>query len=147
MEAIREVRRELEGKSGGKAAATRTVFVVEKEERLQDVLREKLKDQGYRVLLAADPTRAVDRFRAQSFDALVVDAATAGEEGIHVFSRVMEDAARTNQYCAGVLILTPELSSWQDRIAARPSQTILIHPVKLKQLLQTLSGLLNRHPG
>ena len=56
-----------------------------------------------------------------------------------VFSRVMEDAARTNQYCAGVLILTPELSSWQERIAARPSQTILVHPVKLKQLLQALS--------
>jgi serine/threonine protein kinase len=147
LEAIREVRRELEGKSSGKSATTRTVFVVEKEERLQDVLREKLKDQGYRVLLAADPTRAVDRFRAQSFDALVVDAATAGEEGILVFSRVMEDAARSNQYCAGVLILTPELSSWQERIAARPSQTILIHPVKLKQLLHTLSGLLNRHPG
>jgi eukaryotic-like serine/threonine-protein kinase len=147
LEAIREVRRALDGKSAGNAKKSRTLFVVEKEERLQNVLREKLKEQGYRVLLAADPTRAVERFRTQSFDALVVDAATAGEEGIHIFDRIMEDAIRHDQYCAGILILTPEQKSWQQKLPARTSQAVLIHPVKLKQLLHTLSDLMSRHPG
>src|SRR5207302_8612647 len=48
LEAIREVRREVEGKSAGGAGARRrrrdgySVFVAEKDERLQDTLREKL---------------------------------------------------------------------------------------------------------
>src|SRR5262249_8509880 len=74
LEAIRDVRRDLEGgKPGSNAASsTRSVFVVEKDERLQDAVREKLKELGYRVLIAADPARAIDRFRQQPFDALVI---------------------------------------------------------------------------
>src|SRR5262245_15788984 len=50
LDAVREARRELEGKATG--PVIRTVFVVERDERLQDILREKLKEQGYKVLLS-----------------------------------------------------------------------------------------------
>lgn len=146
LEAVKEVRRELETK-GGNVTATRSVFVVEKEERLQDVLREKIKEQGYRVLLAADPTRAIDRFRAQSFDALVVDAATCGEDAVLIFDRVMDEAIRNEQFCAGVLILPADHPSWKDRIKPRANQEVLVHPVKLKQLLKALQDLLAIHPA
>jgi serine/threonine protein kinase len=146
LDAIRELRREIDTK-GSTRSTTRSVFIVEKEERLQDVLREKLKEQGYRVLLAADPTRAIDRFRSQAFDALVVDAATCGEDAVHIFDRVMEEAVRNEQFCAGILILPAEHPTWQEKIKSRPNQMVLIHPVKLKQLLHGLHDLLITHPA
>src|SRR5260370_22477867 len=87
VEAIRSVRREIEGKNNPKAANTTTgsVFVAESDERLQDKIREGFKELGYRVFMAADPVRAVDRFRQQPFDAIVLDGGTTGENGLLVF--------------------------------------------------------------
>jgi serine/threonine protein kinase len=148
LEAVKEVRREMEGKASGKSGpVTRTVFIVEKDERLQDILREKLKEAGLRVLISGDPVRAVDRFRQQSLDALIIDAATVGEESIRIFERLLDDAERNNQYCGGVLMLAQEQANWQTKLKPRPNQAVMLHPVKLKQLLRALQELLRKHPG
>src|SRR5262249_3296228 len=74
LDAVKQMRAEL---AGTKAASGRfsmpTVFVVEKNEHLQDVMREKLRKHGYRALIAADPGRAVERFLQQPYAALIVD--------------------------------------------------------------------------
>ncbi len=148
VDAIREVRRELEGKAtGGPAGVTRTLFIVEKDERLQDVLRDKFKEKGYKVLIAADPVRAVDRFRQQAFDALIIDAATAGQEGIMVFDRLMAEASQAHIFCAGILMLAQDQAAWEEKIPTRLHQALLVHPVKLKQLMHKVEELLARHPG
>jgi serine/threonine protein kinase len=136
LEAIRNVRRDLEeGKdsgaekpAGAKQAGQRSVFVVERKERLQDALRHKLKEIGYRVLLSADPVRALDRFRQQPFDALVVDAGTTGEEGMLIFDKLLAEADRKTLSCAGILILTREQADWARKISARPRTVVLISP-------------------
>src|SRR5262249_23252533 len=115
LDAVREVRREVEGKKTSGPASTpttRSVFVVEKDERLQDAIRTKFKEVGYRVLLAADPVRALDRFRQQPFDALVLDAGTTGEDGMLIFKRILEDADRLGVACAGIVILSEEQAGW-----------------------------------
>jgi serine/threonine protein kinase len=148
LEAVKEVRRELEGKASGNAApTTRTVFVVEKDERLQDILREKLKEAGLKVLISGDPVRAVDRFRQQSLDALIVDAATVGEDSIRIFERLLDDSERNQQFCVGVVMLSQEQANWQTKIKERPNQVVMLHPVKLKQLLRTVQELLSKRPG
>jgi serine/threonine protein kinase len=141
QDAIREVRRDLEGKAAGSTVSTRTLFLVEKDERLQDVLRHKLKDLGFRVLIAGDPQRAVDRFRQTPFDVLIVDGGTTGEQGILVYEKILADAQRRNVACAGVLLLNQDQEDWKKRIEPRPKSNIVMQPVKLKQLVKLIQEL------
>ena len=149
LEAIREVRREIDGKAGGAGAdgraksGPRSVFVVEKDERLQDSLREKLKEMGYRVFLAGDPLRALDRFRQQPYDALVVDARTTGEDSVLLFERVVKEAERAHIPLAGVLLISEEQMSLTDQLAAHEKAGVLIgKKITMKQLKQKLQELL-----
>jgi len=142
LDAIREVRRELEGKAPGPGGGgTCTIFIAEKDEKLQDILRDKFKENGFRVLLAADPIRAYDRLRQQPFDALVVDARTTGEDGILKFEKIMYEAERQRIPCVGILLLEPEQAGWQSKIVSRPNVAAMIDP-KFKGLLQKVNDLL-----
>lgn len=141
LDAVRDVRRELEGKASGEKSKVKSLFVVEKDERLQDVLRDKLKEQGFRVLIAADPQRALDRFRQNPFDILVVDSGTTGEEGVLVFEKILVDADRLNIPCAGVLLLGQDQVDWQKRLQPHKKSAVLLHPVKLKQLLKAVQDI------
>ncbi|MCS7046181.1 MAG: serine/threonine-protein kinase [Gemmataceae bacterium] len=138
LDAIRDVKNELEGTGKGKTAAPKSLFLIERDERLQNVLREKLKEQGFRVLLAADPQRALERYRQNPFDLLIVDAGTVGEDGILVFDRLLGEAARLGLTCAGILLLGQDQQDWRTRIQPHTRMKILQHPVKLKTLLQSL---------
>lgn len=144
LEAVRAARQNLENPSAGLSAksVTRSVFIVEKDERLQDVLRDNFKELGYRVFLAADPARAMDRFRQQPFDALVLDAGTTGDEGRFVFENIMNEAERQSRSCAGILILSEEQAGWAKQIPARSSVAVLVRPLTLKQVRQKLQHLL-----
>jgi serine/threonine protein kinase len=141
LDAIRDVRHELEGRAKGQTAM-RTLFLVERDERLQDVLREKLKEAGFRVLIASDPQRALDRFRQQPFDLLIVDAGTAGEESIHVYEKILSDAERKNVDCAGILMLSQEQDAWREKVTPRANASVLVQPVKLKQLLKNVQEVM-----
>jgi CheY-like chemotaxis protein len=143
LDAIREVRREVEGKASQESRkhGPRTLFLAEKDERLQDVLREKLKEAGFRVLIAADPVRALDRFRQQPFDILIVDAGTTGENGMLIFEKIMNDAARHKLHVHGILLLNEDQAGWVAKVVERPTVEVLVQPVKLKQLLRKLHDL------
>ena len=121
-----------------------TIFIAEADEHLQDLFREKFKEKGLRVLLAADPARAMDRFRQQPFDMLIVDAGTTGEEGLFVFERILKDAHTANLPCSGVLILNEDQMDWQEKISQRPNQIVMVQPVKFKQLFAEDSGAAGR---
>jgi serine/threonine protein kinase len=147
LERIRECRREIEGgysKAGvaAEAKGQKTIFLVEKDEQLQDVLRAKLKEKGFRMLIAADPARALERFRQQSFDMLIVNASTIGEPGSYAFETIMEEARSQELGCRGILLLSEEQADWQERLAGFPGVATLIQPVKYRQLLQTIKELL-----
>jgi serine/threonine protein kinase len=144
LDAVREARREVESRGTGGVAArppTRTVFVVEEKERLQDVMREKFKEYGYKVLLSSDPTRALARFRQQPFDALVVDIGTAGEEGLLIGDQILTEAERKDLPCAAIFLFSKEQADWKDRVKPRPRTAVLTQPVTLKQLHHTLREL------
>jgi serine/threonine protein kinase len=143
LEAIRDVRRELEGKAVPDAGKNgqRTLFLVEKDERLQDVLRVKLKELGYRVLIAADPVRALDRFRQQPFDFIVVDVGTTGENGMLIFERIMNDADRQKALLHGILMFSDEQEIWTKKVVNRPHVELLVQPIKLKQLLRKIQEM------
>jgi serine/threonine protein kinase len=147
LEAIQEARRELDGKSASKTGGARSLFIVEKDEGLQETLRVKFKELGYRVFMASDPTRALDRYRQQPFEALIVDAGTVGQDGVFVFDRVLCEARRQGQFCAGILILSEKQRDWVDKIETRECVSILVRPVTLKQLNRELTELFALYPS
>ena len=140
LERIREVRQEVEGRSN-KDGAQRTLFLAESNERLQDLLREKLKKAGYRVLIAADPMRALDRFRQKPFDLLIVNSSTTGEDGCYVFQRILDEAKRQHAACNGILIVDAEQAEWRERLASNDRVSVLVQPINFKQLLETIREL------
>jgi DNA-binding response OmpR family regulator len=145
LEAIREVRRELESKARAGAeikGAGYSVFVVEGDERLQDSLRAELKKLGFRVFLSADPMRARDRFRQQPYDALIVDARTTGDDGFLWVERVLKEAERMREPLAAVVILSAEQLAWKDKAEPRPGTAFLGPKVTMRQLLHALQDAL-----
>jgi serine/threonine protein kinase len=142
LEAIKAARREVAGGSGTGKPTARSIFVAESDERLQEALREGLKEQGYRVFLASDPTRALDRYRQQPYDALIVDVESVGEEGLFVFDRVMNEAQVKGLHCAGIAILGEEQADWAERLPQRSNAAVLVKPVGFKTLRNQLRTLL-----
>lgn len=148
LEAIREVRRELEGgaTAGAKSKKTGpfTIFLVEKDERLQNLLREKLKEKGFKVLIAGDPQRALDRFRQNPFDVFIVDAATTGDDGLMAFEKVMRDSQRQNCGMGGILLITAEQTKQAEAFASFANFELLVQPVKFKDLVGKIREVLER---
>jgi serine/threonine protein kinase len=146
LDAIRGAQRDLDPQKDAVGANgrpyARSVFVVEKNQQLMDHLRVYFRDQGYRVFLAADPVKALDRFRQQPYDALVIDARTTGEDGLVVFERIRGEADRRKFPIAAVVILSEEQKSWVNRVSKCPQSAAMVFPFRSKDLQQTLKSLM-----
>ncbi len=155
LDAVKAARRDVEGKTAGAATGggsrpprkpeRSAVTVVEQgdEERLQDAVRDKFKEMGFRVLISTDPQRALDRFRQQPYDGLIVDARTTGDEGRLVFEHILDEAGRKQCPCAGILILGEDQADWVHRTRQRNNAALLIDPgVTMKALKRKIQELL-----
>jgi len=148
LEAIQEVRREVEGGPSpgardGAAAPPKepSIFVVEKNAQLQNTLREKFKELGYRVLMSIDPGTALNRFKQQPFDALLVDAGTVGEEGLTAFQQIVTEAERRRRQCAAILLLGEKQADWAEKIPKNPKAVALVRPLTLGAVYRKLREL------
>jgi len=151
VEAIRDVRRELAGGAPiaekQAAAVNRVIFVIEGHEKLQDAIRNKFKEMGYRVLMSAEPSRALQRFQQQPFDALIMDVGTVGEDGLTAFRHILEESDRRRYPCGCVLILNEDQADWSERVNAHPKMGVLVRPVTLRQLCTKVDELINGTPA
>ncbi len=59
----------------------------------------------------------------------------------------MVEAQRKNLPCAGIVLLGQGQADLQSAIRPRPSTAILIHPVKIKQLRNKLTQLMQANEG
>jgi eukaryotic-like serine/threonine-protein kinase len=146
LDAIRGVRAEIEGRAAAAAdkpvrPSARSVFVVEKNPKAQDALRVRLKELGYRVFIAADPARALDRYGLQPYDALILDAGTTGEEGRYTFEQILRDASRLGRSFAGILILSEDQAEWAREIPTSSEVAIMRPPVSLRKVCHKLQEL------
>jgi serine/threonine protein kinase len=147
LDAIRSARRDLDGVTASagtpeSVAKLRTVFVVEKDDRLMNKMRDRFKEFGYRVLITMDPARALERFRQQPYDALVIDAGTTDYEGRTAFERVLAEADRRELPFAGVLLLSEEQAEWRQELPEHRRAAVLMLPANVKQIHQKLESLL-----
>lgn len=141
LEAIKQLRAETGGVPAGDASirrATATVFIVESDERLQDAMRDKLKQIGYRVLISGDPGRALDRFNQQPFQILVVDAGTTRNEGLAALAKVMERAKAISYDCRGIVICAVDAPDVKLPYGFESRIKVLQRPINLGQLVKAV---------
>ncbi|MBY0513941.1 MAG: protein kinase, partial [Gemmataceae bacterium] len=133
--------------AGGGADATRaripvgpkTLYVVEQNEKLKDAFREKFKAHGYRVLISNDPATAVTRYKQTPYHALLVDARTAGRDGVDAYNRVLRESDAAGLDCGAVLILGADQAHWAADATQKENGAVLVDPgVTMKQLIETL---------
>jgi len=147
LEVVRAVRAEVEG-GGTRPAGPPVVYVVEASEKLQNAMRNKFKEMGFRVLMAIDPARALDRFRQQPYQGLVIDVSSVGEDGLIMFDRILAEADKLGVKLGAVLILGQDQADWQLRVRQRPNAAVMVMPAKnfhrrLRELMGVTEGSAN----
>ncbi len=139
-EYARLVHREEEG-------AGRTVMIIESNVKVQDSLRDKLKELGYRVLIVGDPIRAMQRFQDLDpadevpADCVIFGCAGLGAAALDAFNRFA-----AGEFCKNVpaiLLVGPKQQHFLERANFCDHRTHLELPVKFKNVRRTLRKLLN----
>jgi len=142
-EAIRRVQNEMDGIKTEALAPSgpMTVFVVEGVLKIQDALREKLKGLGFRVLISQDPARAEQRYKDQPYHGLIMDAGTAGEDGLNAFKHILKLADQNGLSMGAILLLAESQTDWADEVPKNKNIAVLTRPLNLRQLYTKLVEL------
>jgi CheY-like chemotaxis protein len=141
LDAVRQARAEVTGGPIGTHTNANAVFVVESDAKLQDVMRDKLKKLGYRVLISGDPNRAFDRYQQSPFNVLLLDIGTVDAgEGIGALHKVLRKAKSVSHDCHAIVIFSEDQDELETRIEddVRDSTTVLKRPVKMNELTSRL---------
>ena len=120
----------------------KTVMVIESRMELQDLLREKLKSRGYRVLVFSDPQRALERFRddSRAADCVVIGATDMSIQALDAFNHLAAEEATAHVPC--VMLVDPKQQQII-RSAKRDQRHVLIPmPLKVRDLRAMLLKLL-----
>jgi len=126
----------LEGES-------KTLLVIESHVGMQDLLRDRLKKRGYRVLIYTDPERALQRFRDALgevvADCVIVCSTSLKEDAVKAFNQLGREP-QTREIPA-ILILHQANAHWLASAETAPHRVVLTAP-KLGELRATLGQLL-----
>jgi two-component system response regulator MprA len=116
------------------------VLIVDDEPAVRAALDRALRLEGYEVQLAADGVEALDRIAETRQDAVVLDVAMPGIDGLAVCRRMRDAGDRTP-----VLMLTAR-DAVDDRVAGLDAgaDDYLVKPFALKELKARLRALLRR---
>jgi serine/threonine protein kinase len=135
LRAVRETRGQLGG-------GPRTVYLVESNPEFQEALRFRLKRAGYRVLLAAVPQRAVERFVQHGFDALVLDLATAAEEGLRALRAICGRTRNGGVHCPAFVLVAEDQEELRRTLETDPdlagAVSVWFLPFKVRDLVAEL---------
>jgi serine/threonine-protein kinase len=136
-----------DSRAGGAGQPERRVMVVEANLPMQNLLREGLKNAGYRVFLTSDPQRAFDRMAEEPgfADCVLFDAQEIGEPALDWFNRL--PAYSWARALPALLLLGETQRSWSAKAQTSDRRRVLPLPITMKQLRATLEELLpGGHP-
>jgi serine/threonine-protein kinase len=124
-----------------------TVLVVESNPKWQDIFRQGFKRVNYRVLVIADPERAVSRVRQDNNAAqcIVFCAQGLGETALNAFNALAGDDRTVS--VPTVLLLDESQKGWKEQANAAEHRIVLTMPITMKELRATLATLLDRLPA
>lgn len=129
----------------------KTLLLIESNIKVQDSLREKLKDIGYRVLITSDPVRGLARFSDLDpaddlpADCVLFGCAGLGKDGVNAFE-TFANSEFTSKLPA-ILIATKKLEKLIKPDLVNEHRLQLSLPIKFKHVKAGLRKLLNLTAG
>jgi len=128
----------------GQEGQNKTLMIVESKTEMQDVLREKLKKYGYRVLVFSDPKRAISRFAEdtqQTADCVIFCTQFLGSPALDAFNELGSRAATKD--IPAVLFVDPKQTNLIKSAQLAPHRVMLQAPLKVRELREVLQKLFN----
>jgi eukaryotic-like serine/threonine-protein kinase len=123
--------------------ANKTIMLVESKLEFQDLIREKLKKRGYRVLVISDPLRAITRFNPEEeapADCVLFSAPELGAAALEAFNEFGSNAHTAN---VPAILLVDRKQQFVIRSAQLgPKRMMLAMPLKVRDLRVALLRLL-----
>jgi serine/threonine-protein kinase len=123
-----------------------TVLVVESDPKWQDIFRGGFKRVNYKVLVTADPRRAVDRVRQDvtAAQCLVFCAQGLGEAALTGFNELASDKHTSTM--PALLLLDEPQKNWKEQARAAEHRMVLTMPITMKELRNAIATLLSFPP-
>ena len=125
-----------------------TILLLESNVQLQNTLREKLKELGYRVLITSDPERGLERFQeldpaeTMPADCILFGCAGLGKEGIKAFHK-FTTTEETSEVPAILLVTKAQAAMVRQEWVDKDCHQALKIPLNFKRLKKALRKLLN----
>jgi eukaryotic-like serine/threonine-protein kinase len=142
--AIKRLKEGKEGKPAGKELSSseglndqgqpRKLMLIESDVKMQDMLRDLFKKNGYRVLVLGDPDRAVQRFfeDPRTADVILFTTTSNGRAALEAFNRFGQEASLRD--IPAVLLLDQNHSHWVDEAKIGEHRTVAKMPIKMRNL-------------
>jgi serine/threonine-protein kinase len=124
----------------------RTLMVVESNVELQNVLRDRLKRDGHRVLVTSDPGRALERCQAvrstDTPDCVIFSTNDLGEKALDAFNCLA--TGQYTKHLPAVLLLGQKQTAWKKRAELGDHRAAVTMPIRVRELRAVLDKLLQR---
>jgi len=116
----------------------RKLMIVESDVKMQDMLRELFKKNGYRVLVMGDPDRAIQRFfdNARAADAVLFTTGSNGRAALEAFNRFGQET--TTRDLPAVLLLDQLHHDWEEAANVAEHRAVAKMPIKMRELREIL---------
>lgn len=118
------------------------VMVVESNVKMQDIFREGLRKAGYRTLVIADPSRALERFRVDNSacDLVIFNAQELGNAAVTGFNALADRSSASRM--PAILLLDEHQKTWEDRAQTADWRIVLKMPITMGQLRESIAKLI-----
>lgn len=146
------IKRVKAAKEGGRAAGQelhsregydeqgepRKLMIVASDVKMQDMLRDLFKRNGYRVLVMGDPDRAMTRFfdDQRAADAVLFTTSSNGRAALDTFNRFGQETATRD--LPAVLLLDQIHHGWEEEAKVAEHRTVAKMPIKMRELREVL---------
>lgn len=119
----------------------KTILVVEDEKSLSEALKLNLELEGYEVTVAEDGKQAIDRFKAEYFDCIILDIMLPEMDGLMVCETI-----RLHNGKVPILFLSAK-SAGADRVAGlkKGGDDYMAKPFNLEELLLRVNNLIDKN--
>ena len=126
----------------------RTVMLIESDTKMQDLLRSKLKELGYRVLVMGNPKTALGRFHNldpaddKPADILIVCCKGLGKQGLITFNELVEGEYSSN--LPAILLLADGQDKYESKAKLSEHHICLSAPLKFKHVRRAIAKMLSQ---
>jgi serine/threonine-protein kinase len=116
----------------------RKLMIVESDVKMQDMLRDLFKKNGYRVLVLGDPDRALGRFfdDPRAADVVLFSTSSNGRAALELFNRFGQEGA--TRELPAVLLLDQVHHGWEEEARVNDHRLVAKMPIKMRELREVL---------